>query len=199
VSVSLLDHLKAAVPADFVTTAMAATGESEARVTQMLAGALPLLAAALPSAALAGLAALTAQDPPVDDLLPLLFGTDVDPLARSLAGSARSTSAAALALLGLIAPCLAKAARCAVTNQPHAEATLLAVATAGRGVALAALPPQLTIVVTSFPGLARRITPPRAAKQPKPENGSSNWMLALIRRINGNRALDPSADQALPK
>ena len=196
---SLLDNLRAAVPADFVATAMAATGESEARVTQLLAGALPLLAAVLPSAAPEGLAALTAQDPPVDDLLKLLFGADVDPLARSLAGSARSTSAAALALLDLIVPSLAKAARCAVTNQPHSVAALLAAATAGRGVATAALPPQLTIVVASFPSIARRITPPRAIKQPKPENGSSNWMLALVRRMNGNSAPASSANQSLPK
>jgi hypothetical protein len=196
---SLLDHFKAAVPADFVATAMAATGESESRVGQMLAGALPLLAAALPGAAPAGLDALLADDPPVDDLLRLLFGADVDPLARSLAGSARSTRTAALALLGLITPCLARGARNAMTNQPLDTAALLALAAVGRGVALAALPPQLTVVLASFPTLARYITPPRAAKRRKQENGSNNWMLALVRRMNGNRAPAPSADQSLRK
>ena len=192
---SLLEHLQAAMPADLAAAVMAATGESQARVAQMLAGALPLLAAALPSAAPPGLAALLADEPPADDVLRLLFGADVDTLARSLAGSARSTRAAALAMLGLITPHLIAGVRIAMADTPRDAAALLAMANADRHVALGALPPPLAVVIASFPGLARRITPPRAAKRQKQAGDSGNWMLALIRRMNGK----PAPDQPLPK
>ena len=201
---SLLDHFHAMVPADLGAALVTLTGETPGRIEQMLAGALPLLAAALPGAAPAGLDALLdtaplasdlrGKDSPGDMLLRRLFGADIDPLARSLAGSARSSRAAALILLNALLPALAAALRRALGAGPHDRATVLAVASAGRAGALAALPPQLTFVLSNYPDLARRINPPPPPKRRKPGAASSNWMLALIRRMRGS-----APDQSLPR
>lgn len=196
---SLLDHFHAVVPGDIVATLVVLTGESPGRIDQMLAGALPLLVAALPTAAPAGIDALLtddlpSDDPAGDDLLRRLFGNDIDPLARSLAGSARSSRAAALTLLGALLPGLATALHRALGDGPHDRAAVAALATAARGSAVAALPPQLVVVLSSFPYLARRINPPPAPKRRKAGAPGGNWMLALVRRMRGS-----APDQALPR
>ena len=191
---SLLDHFHAVVPADLGATLVTLTGETPGRIDQMLAGALPLLAAALPGAAPAGLDALLDEGLPGNDLLRRLFGTDIDPLARCLAGSARSSRATALTLLGALLPALAAALHRALGAGPIDRAAVLAVATAGRARAVAALPPQLTVVLSNYPDLGRRINPPPAPKRRKPGAASGNWMLALVRRMRGS-----APDQSLPR
>lgn len=191
---SLLDHFHAVVPGDIVATLVATTGESPGRIDQMLAGALPLLVAALPTAAPAGIDALLADDPAGDDLLRRLFGSDIDPLARSLAGSARSSRATALTLLGALLLGLATALHRALGDGPHDRAAVAALATAARGSAVAALPPQLVVVLSSFPDLARRINPPPAPKRRKAGAPGGNWMLALVRRMRGS-----APDQSRPR
>lgn len=179
---TLYDQFEAAMPADAAARLAASTGESPARAADLIAGAVPLLLAALPSAAGDGLdALLSGAEIAADDLLRRLFGGDIDALARSLAGSTRSTRAAAMAALELAAPALANCA-VALAGAPADRASFIAHAAAGRGAALVAMPPQLGVVVSSFPGLMQRITPPRKPRTKK-DKPTENWMLNLMHRI----------------
>jgi hypothetical protein len=179
---TLYEHCTAARPADAADRLAATTGESPARAADLIAGALPLLAAALPSAAGDGLdALLSGKDIAADDLLRRLFGADIDALARSLAGSTRSTRVAALAALELAVQALTTSA-VALADDPADRAALVAHVAAGRGAGLAAMPPQLVVVVSNFPSLMRRITPPRQPRTKK-DKPTENWMLNLMRRM----------------
>lgn len=176
----MYQQIVAALPADTATRLAAVTGETPARAAALLDGATPLLAAALTSAAGDGLDALLGGD--MDDLLRRLFGSDVDAMARSLAGSTRSRRAAGLAALESLVPVLVGVAAAAMVGQPADRAALLTLASSGRGAALAALPPQLMVVVSNFPGLARRLATPRPVLTKK-NRANGNWMLALVRRM----------------
>ena len=185
----MYQHIAAALPADAASRLATATGESPGRAADLLASALPLLAAALPSASAEGLDALLAGE--TEALLPRLFGADVDAMARSLAGATRSTRASGLAALEIVLPALVTGIEQALAGLAADRATLLMLATDKRGIALAELPPQFGVMVSNFPGLVRRLAPPR----PKKDRASGNWMLALMRRI---RPKQPE-NQALPR
>ena len=176
----MYQHIAAALPADAASRLATATGESPRRAADLLAAALPLLAAALPSATADGLDALLAGQ--TQGLLPRLFGADVDAMARSLAGATRSTRASGLAALETLLPALVSGIEQAMAGHAADRASLLVLANGGRGGALAALPPQLGVVIANFPGLARRLAPPRPARAKK-DKASGNWMLALVRRM----------------
>ena len=176
----MYQHIAAALPADAASRLAIATGESPGRAADLLAAALPMLAAALPSATAEGLDALLAGE--TKDLLLRLFGADVDAMARSLAGATRSTRASGLAALQIVLPAVVTGVGHAMAGHAADRATLLVLATDGRGSALAALPPQLGVVVANFPGLARRLAPPRPLRAKK-DKATGNWMLALMRRM----------------
>ncbi len=176
----MYQHIAAALPADATSRLATATGENPGRAADLLAGALPLLAAALPSGSADGIDALLAGQ--IEGLLPRLFGADVDAMARSLAGATRSTRASGFAALEIALPALATGIEQAMAGHAGDRATLLLLATDGRASALAALPPQLGVVISNFPGLSARITPPRPVRAKK-DKANGNWMLMLMRRM----------------
>jgi hypothetical protein len=176
----MYQHIAAALPADAAARLAASTGESPGRAAALLASALPLLAAALPGATADGLDALLAGE--TRGLLRRLFGTDVDAMARSLAGATRSTRASGLAALETALLAVVAGVSAALAGHAYDRPALIAIATGGRAEALAQCPPQLGVVISNFPGLAARITPPRPVRT-KQDKASGNWMLALVRRM----------------